>query len=351
MMDNRPRIPREWYEASWWRTPAFVCFALGLLFVPVWAIIQVGDSNLPLWAKGLSVLLLMVLAAHGIHMTGWVGHEGLHCNLHRNKYVSFIIGIIVGAAGTSSVVGHALNHWNHHRFVNTASDPDAQMYAQYRSFRSRLWGPRATSHSAFHRYTILCALGREMPVGFRLPFPPATARRLAWFGLCALGMSAAGWLSLLVLHPAYGILCYVAPALLIAGPMSSWRVFAEHADTDTGIWTNSRSYTHWLYTALFFGNNYHLEHHLYPGVPCYNLPKVHKLLCEARYYEHHRSFIDRDLRGPLALTRGCHIYPQATGPDLKHDPFAAELQDHPGESGRLATGDGVASTQIGSRYA
>ena len=30
---------------------------------------------------------------------------------------------------------------------------------------------------------------------------------------------------------------------------------------------------------------YHLEHHLYPGVPYYNLPKLHQLLMERGNYK------------------------------------------------------------------
>jgi beta-carotene hydroxylase len=349
MTKPRPRIPREWYAPSPWRTSAFVLFALAMLFVPGLLAAHVVSLGLSWWATLLLVLPLVVLTGHGVHLTGWVGHEGLHCNLHRNKYVSFFIGIVVGATGTSSVVGHALNHWNHHRFVNTDSDPDAQMYAQYKTFRSRIFGPRATSHSSFHRYTVLCALGRELPVGFRLPFPPATARRLAWFGLFMLGACALGWLTVLILNPVYGLLGYVVPALLVAGPVSSWRVFAEHADTDTGLWTNSRSYAHWLYTLLFFGNNYHLEHHLYPGVPCYYLPRVHRYLRERGYYE--QSFIDRDFWGPLGLTRASHFYPAAAGQDLEHDPFRADVADHPEQGERLADDPEPALVAPGGQHA
>jgi fatty acid desaturase len=31
--------------------------------------------------------------------------------------------------------------------------------------------------------------------------------------------------------------------------------------------------------------NYHLEHHLLFYVPCYNLPRVHRILSESRYAE------------------------------------------------------------------
>lgn len=43
--------------------------------------------------------------------------------------------------------------------------------------------------------------------------------------------------------------------------------------------------------------NYHIERHLYPGVPCYHLPKVHKILEEefqtagSSVYTSYRSFL------------------------------------------------------------
>lgn len=31
--------------------------------------------------------------------------------------------------------------------------------------------------------------------------------------------------------------------------------------------------------SFFYWNmNYHVEHHMYPGVPCYNLPRLHHLI-------------------------------------------------------------------------
>mgnify|MGYP003384475980 CR=1 FL=1 len=334
--DLRPRISRDWYQPNPWLSSAFVLFTLGMFFIPGLLAAHVVTLNLSWWAKTLIIIPLVILVGQGIHLTGWVGHEGLHCNLHRNKYLSFAIGIVVGAVGTSSVVGHALNHWNHHRYINTDSDPEAKMSAQYSTFWSRFYGPRSTSHSAYHRYTVQCAMGRELPMGYRLPFTPEAARKLAWFGLIVLAICALAWLAVLILNPVYALLGYILPAVLVATPVSSWRVFAEHADTDTGLWTNSRSYTHWLYTFFFFGNNYHLEHHLYPGVPCYYLPAVHRVLREGGYYARAKSFVDTDLLTPLTLTRDEHFYPTAQGRDVEHDPFRADVEDHPEESERLS---------------
>ena len=36
---------------------------------------------------------------------------------------------------------------------------------------------------------------------------------------------------------------------------------------------------------------YHIEHHLYPGVPYYNLPKLHKLLMGNQSYKEQITFV------------------------------------------------------------
>jgi fatty acid desaturase len=32
------------------------------------------------------------------------------------------------------------------------------------------------------------------------------------------------------------------------------------------------------------GINYHIEHHVFPSVPCYNVPKLHRLLMQDPWY-------------------------------------------------------------------
>jgi hypothetical protein len=49
------------------------------------------------------------------------------------------------------------------------------------------------------------------------------------------------------------------------------------------MFTNARTRSSPFFTVLYFFNNYHLEHHLYPSVPCYRLGAVHRQLEEGGY--------------------------------------------------------------------
>src|SRR5690606_3209736 len=60
--------------------------------------------------------------------------------------------------------------------------------------------------------------------------------------------------------------------------------YIDHAGLDDSFFGNAYSRTSPLMTVLFFGANYHLEHHAYPGIPCYRLPKVHRILKENGTY-------------------------------------------------------------------
>lgn len=69
------------------------------------------------------------------------------------------------------------------------------------------------------------------------------------------------------------------------------RNIAEHACTTTGSddpFTHARTtYANWLErtTVAPYWVNFHSEHHLFMGVPCYSLPRAHALLGKGNYHE------------------------------------------------------------------
>jgi fatty acid desaturase len=67
---------------------------------------------------------------------------------------------------------------------------------------------------------------------------------------------------------------------LVAAQITSFRGLPEHALTTRGDpFTLSRTIVSNRFVRLMMCNaNYHLDHHLFPGVPWYHLPKVHALL-------------------------------------------------------------------------
>ena len=84
------------------------------------------------------------------------------------------------------------------------------------------------------------------------------------------------------------LVLWVLPLVTVLQPILRLRAIAEHgAVTDlSSPLTAARckrtegSPVNWIGRALLFPHhvNYHLEHHLYPAVPHYHLPKLHRLL-------------------------------------------------------------------------
>lgn len=71
-----------------------------------------------------------------------------------------------------------------------------------------------------------------------------------------------------------------------------WRLIAEHGaipDSDSAFGKTRHIDPHWWERPFFAPNgvNYHLDHHLYPSVPFYNLKKLHQLLLDDAGYRHH----------------------------------------------------------------
>jgi fatty acid desaturase len=68
--------------------------------------------------------------------------------------------------------------------------------------------------------------------------------------------------------------------LIVAGQIANVRGIAEHGMTTSGNeMTDTRTVaTNPVLSFLMCNINFHIEHHLYPGVPWYRLQKVHRIL-------------------------------------------------------------------------
>ncbi|MHB1286789.1 MAG: fatty acid desaturase [Leptospirales bacterium] len=115
---------------------------------------------------------------------------------------------------------------------------------------------------------------------------------MAWLNImmATVWVAAYGWL--IAKNPIAGIAAIGLPHLLVVF-LTGLRPYLEHAGTEPGLFRNSRTrISGWLSTVYFF-NNYHLERHLYPKVPCYNLPKVHQYLKSKGYFDLADSFVEQ----------------------------------------------------------
>lgn len=317
---ERPRLPRELYERNGWWAAAFLLtgFAafVGFGLLASWFV----STDTPIWLRALVTPVLVIAAAQGGHLLGFAGHEGIHLMLHRNKWVSTLLGAFASAMTTLPAIGYGVAHWNHHRYTNQASDPDALLYPRYRTFWSRLLFARRAGTRTHLRNLVLMARGQPLPLGYRLPFTLREQQLLAVLNLGFLAFWFAVYAMLAYESPKTALVAVAAPLVVLVG-MSGLRGYVEHAGTSVGVLRDSRSYTHPVYTALFFGNNFHLEHHVYPGVPCYNLPRVHRILAAGRCFAGHGSEVDGSLAGPLLATTSRAQYPEPSATDLEDDPF------------------------------
>jgi beta-carotene hydroxylase len=262
-----------------------VLHAYAMYTIPAAAAYLVLVSALPVVAKILLIPPFAFLAGIGLHTIGYTGHEALHLNLHRNRFLGFALGLVVNSVIVGHyVVGFAVSHWNHHRFTNDENDPDHQLYADLRSLGRRLLFARARASSTYVRSTIKTAFGIDLGFKYKFPLKPWQLVFLAWENLILQTTALVVALTLTWHFPLPMLACYWAPFVVLY-MYSGLRPFFEHAATDAGIPVDSRSRTSPLITFLEFGNNFHLEHHLYPNVPCYKLPRLHRELSALDFYK------------------------------------------------------------------
>jgi len=242
-------------------------------------------------------VLVIGVAQHGLFI---LAHEAAHYRLFSHRSLNDVIGRLVGMVGGVSMCTYRVTHRLHHNHLYTSEDPDTAIHGGYPRGVKYLWKKLAQDAVGLNAYktyayffgapALNAVTNRSArPLDDTSPQLRATARVDRWFVVawhlgaplfCALVW---GWQGL-----AWYAVLWALPLLTVLQPVLRLRAICEHgATTDfssplTAARTNRTwgSAGNWLGRALLFPHhvNYHLEHHLYPAVPHYHLPQLHRLL-------------------------------------------------------------------------
>ncbi len=293
------------------------------------------------WAIALQWIVIagaLALALHFRHWTVWLVagaviatrqtalgvlmHEAAHYHLSSRKWLNdWVADLLCAFPIYMTTAGYRYEHMRHHQHTNTPEDPTWEKTQLDRDLLVFPQGPLKT-----FRVFLFDLLGLHIPRMMRYlrsrtyvhrlvtggPPRVSPAEHVRWFlfhgALITFLALTNGWLPYLLL--------WLLPSMTWGTVLFRIRILAEHPATKA---VNELHDTRFVEGTVFerlsiapLNINYHLEHHLYPSVPCHHLPAIHKLLAARGIYRpgqnHFRSYLGlrEGVLGWL-IGRGCSL--------------------------------------------
>ncbi|HWW27213.1 MAG TPA: fatty acid desaturase family protein [Caulobacter sp.] len=271
--------PQEWAPLSArssWRGPLMVAHA--------WMVIVAAGAVFVLWPNPLTYLLAVMLIGARQLGLAILMHEAAHGGLHPNLNVNDWVGEWLCAAPVgASLAKYRPYHLTHHKYAQQAEDPDLVLSAPFPTTQASLRRKivRDLTGQTFVKQRFGPLLGQlkgDQPKG--AIFSGEVARQapfLLWNLGILLALSAIGlWWAWLVL--------WIVPMATWFPLVTRLRNIAEHAlvarDEPDPFRHARTTGANWIERALIapYHVNFHAEHHLFMHMPCWNLPKAHRLL-------------------------------------------------------------------------
>ena len=257
------------HERRSWRHFLVVIRQLALLALASW--ILAGDA---IWQRWFWVPA-MLTAGFVIFDFTVLLHEVVHATVFRTSRprILRVLGLLYAFSSGISASQFTRWHMDHHKNLGSAiHDPKRHHLTPKKNAR---W------------LKLLFFTPALFPIYFRAAaretatYEPALRRRIAWERRVAmlghLGILAGLWFGA---APAVALRLYVIPVFLVFPVAFVINRIGQHYDIDPekpAKWsTLVRSSPGWNFIYLW--SNFHLEHHYYPGVPFYNLPRLQRRL-------------------------------------------------------------------------
>lgn len=204
---------------------------------------------------------------------GFLVHEASHHTLMKTRKWNSIFGVAFGIPIAMPMTMYGYFHRIHHAYERTERDPGNLEHL----------AKKLHIHPTLLQWLILIG-GTELSILqtilTALLMIVRNKRRDILIEYSLVGLFFLSVFSLFTLTEFIAV--WVIPFLLAATAMNV-RIIAEHELPKSleSQFTRTRTVvSNRLVQWILYNGNFHLEHHLYPKVPAYNLPKLHQLLQE-----------------------------------------------------------------------
>lgn len=274
-------------------------FVLAVIYE--WLIVAASIAICQLYFNPLTYLLALLVIGARMHAMAILMHEASHYRFIRNRSLSDLISNLTLSFPLSfSVQDYRRTHNPHHQFLNTEKDPDWMDVKDLPSFQC------PQSKREFITRLLLYIPGvqgiRDLSWTFQRinQHKKPLHMKLQMLGYYAVAAGIITWLGAWKTFALFWIVPLMTTFLLFV----YLRSYAEHygeleyKNLLDGTRTTFPNFLERFFIAPY-NIFYHIEHHLYPGVPFYHLPKLHALLCEDPNYKRQAHLTKGYLSGLL----------------------------------------------------
>jgi fatty acid desaturase len=255
--------------------------------------------------KCFGVVLSGLMFAHAVELQ----HQTLHGLGYRNRRANEIAGIFLGLPMLVSYTAYRESHLLHHRYLGTPNNKEFFEYGDRREkyFTLSAFGVARRLFMLDHYLVLLSGICRSLA-----NIPDATQSSKTFrkirreYLLMLIFITTLTWISEISGHWVI-LLLWVLPLAIVANPVHSLIELPEHhkcAPSTTNPFLNTRSIRSNIFMTWFTnGNNFHVEHHLAPGLPIERLGDLHKMIAPKIYFfnKSYFEFYLNLLRDPTIL--------------------------------------------------
>jgi fatty acid desaturase len=276
-----PQVLKPLFKTSAYRHASAIAFDWAVIATTIYCCIQYFNPA--------TYLLAVIIIGARMHALAILMHDATHYRFLKNrKWNDLITNIVTMYPLFTSIEVYRKNHLDHHKHLNTDHDPDWVAKLGKRAFtfpKSKL-----EFFGTLFSYLVLYQ-GIMDAIWFLKRFQAPSMKnnktgndwqKKVYYLVLFTGLILTGWWS-------YFLLFWFVPYLSTFFMFQYIRSVAEHFGElayDHDLTSSRTVKANWIERFFLSPHNvgYHLEHHLFPGVPFYHLPQLHELLMQQQDY-------------------------------------------------------------------